>query len=99
MILNKSMHHLIMAGDVVSKGGSLTEAAALIKITQPALSFAIKQAEQQLGFELIVRFTKSGKRVRQITLTQKGAEFISKVKVMAKREALIMQELQENADQ
>src|ERR1700757_4631528 len=54
----------------IVKGGSLGRAAALLNMTQPALSRAIKRLEQQLGAELFERHSKG------MQLTDIGRAFL-----------------------
>ena len=50
--------------------GSINAASQNLYVSQPALSTAIKDAEQELGIEI---FNRSN---RGITLTQEGVEFV-----------------------
>ena len=54
----------------VAEIGSITEAAKEIHISQPSLSAAIKEAENELGFDIFNR-SRSG-----IALTKEGVEFL-----------------------
>lgn len=54
---------------IVSKNGNITKASIELKISQPAISKAIKNLENQLGGSLFTR-TKKG-----VILTKEGAEF------------------------
>lgn len=89
MIIDRQVANLVIVGEVLDEGGSLTEVANRINRTQPAISFSIKNIEDRLGFKLINR-SNNGKRVKKITLTEKGRDFISKVKGLCEQEASIM---------
>lgn len=54
----------------VAEIGSITEAAKQIHISQPSLSAAVKEAENEIGFEIFNR-NRSG-----IALTKEGVEFL-----------------------
>ena len=54
----------------VAEIGSITEAAKQLHISQPSLSIAIKETENEIGFELFKR-SRSG-----IALTKEGVEFL-----------------------
>jgi len=51
----------------VAREGSITGAAELLHMTQPPLSRALKELEEELGVQLLVRGT------RKVTLTEEGA--------------------------
>ena len=55
--------------EVVS-AGSISRAAERLFVTQPSLSNAIRELEQELGVELFLRTS------RGVALTQDGAEFL-----------------------
>ena len=57
----------------IANTGSMNEAAKKLFISQPSLSGAVKELENELGFELVVR----RKGHKTIELTPKGEEFIS----------------------
>ena len=54
----------------VAEIGSITEAAKQLHISQPSLSAAIKDAEEEVGFEIFTR-SRAG-----IALTKEGVEFL-----------------------
>lgn len=54
----------------VAESGSITEAARKLHISQPSLSAAIKEAENEVGFVIFNR-SRSG-----VALTQEGVEFL-----------------------
>lgn len=57
---------------VVSETSNVTRASEILGISQPALSYAIKRLERELGGELLIRL-KSG-----IRLTKMGEEFLKR---------------------
>lgn len=57
----------------LNKTGSLTKAADILYVSQPTISHRLKDLEEELGIQLLVR----GKGQRRIELTQKGEEFVS----------------------
>ncbi|MFT5504680.1 MAG: DNA-binding transcriptional LysR family regulator [Gammaproteobacteria bacterium] len=58
----------------VAHHGSITEAANLIGISQPAISTALKDLEEEFGFSIFLR-----QPARKITLTPAGQRFIQNV--------------------
>ena len=60
-------HELYKVFYWAAKKGSLTQAAKELYLTQPSVSYAIKQLEEFFGFPLFIRNTKG------VTLTQEGA--------------------------
>ena len=58
----------------ISRQNSINDAAKSLFISQPSLTAALKQLEQEIGFELFIR-TNTG-----ITLTAKGEEFLGYAK-------------------
>lgn len=72
MDINTEWYRIFLS---VSKTKNLTKAAELLHITQPSVSYAIKQLEQSLGVELLTRLSKG------VKLTQEGqmlAEYVEK---------------------
>lgn len=68
------MTHLeVEAFLTIIKYGSITKAAEILYVTQPALSRRIKSLETQLGYSLFLR----QKGIRNIKLTDAGRAFIS----------------------
>ncbi|MCI1966836.1 MAG: LysR family transcriptional regulator [Oscillospiraceae bacterium] len=65
--------------------GSITEAAKQLYITQPSLSSAVKELENELGFEIFSRSTTG------ITLTVDGAEFLSYARQVVEQAELLEQ--------
>jgi DNA-binding transcriptional LysR family regulator len=65
--------------------GSLNEAAKRLFITQPSLSSAVKELEQEVGIELFIRSP------RGITLTIDGAEFLSYARQVVEQAGLLEQ--------
>lgn len=57
----------------LNKTGSLTKAADILYVSQPTVSHRLKDLEEELGIQLLMR----GKGQRRIELTQKGEEFVS----------------------
>ena len=53
----------------VARSGSFAEAGSLLHLSQPALSIAIKNLEQEIGGKLLLRSTRS------VALTPEGARF------------------------
>lgn len=53
----------------VARSGSFAEACSLLHLSQPALSIAIRNLEQEIGGKLLQRSTRS------VTLTPEGAKF------------------------
>ncbi|MCG8546494.1 MAG: LysR family transcriptional regulator [Alphaproteobacteria bacterium] len=58
---------------IVVRSGTVTEAAAKLSLTQPAVSKIISNLEESLGFSLFER------RKRRLALTQEGVAFLSEV--------------------
>lgn len=65
--------------------GSITEVAKQLFITQPGLSSAVKELENDLGIEI---FSRSAKK---ITLTVDGAEFLSYARQAVEQAELLEQ--------
>lgn len=55
---------------IVAEKGSINEAAKYLYISQPSLSNAIKELEEELGFPVFIRTN------RGVTLSHKGMEFL-----------------------
>ena len=56
--------------DKIVETGSINEAAKQLYLTQPSLSNAIKELEEEVGIQLLIR-SKLG-----VTLTEDGREFM-----------------------
>lgn len=72
MYINTEWYRIFLS---VSKTKNLTKAAEQLHITQPSVSYAIKQLEQNLGVVLLTRLSKG------VQLTQEGqmlAEYVEK---------------------
>lgn len=65
--------------------GSINEAAKKLYITQPSLSNAVKELENEMGIELFLRTPKG------ITLTSDGAEFLGYARQIIEQAALLEQ--------
>lgn len=69
----------------VVNSGSITEAARNLYISQPSLSSAIKEIEQEIGIQIFQRSTKG------ITLTTEGTEFLSYARQVVEQAELMEQ--------
>ena len=69
----------------ITECGSMTEAARQLYISQPSLSAAIKELEDELGIEIFRRTPKG------ITLTPDGTEFLSYVRQITEQTDLLEQ--------
>ena len=69
----------------ITECGSMTEAARQLYISQPSLSSAIKELEDELGIEIFRRTPKG------ITLTPDGTEFLSYVRQITEQTDLLEQ--------
>lgn len=65
--------------------GSISEAAKQLFISQPSLSSAVKEIEQEFGIEIFLRSTKG------IALTNEGVEFISYARQVLEQAELLEQ--------
>lgn len=65
--------------------GSINEAAKKLYITQPSLSNAVKELENEMGIDLFLRTPKG------ITLTSDGAEFLGYARQIIEQAALLEQ--------
>jgi len=65
--------------------GSITEAARQLYITQPSLSTAIKELEEELGIEIFYRTNKG------VSLTTDGSEFLSYARQIIEQTELLEQ--------
>ena len=93
-LLNKRVVHLVRLADVIEEGGSMTEAAEALNLTQPSLSIAVREFEELLGFEFIHRTGgASGKKLRQITMTQQGRNAIQVFKGLLAKESEMLASL------
>ena len=63
--------------------GSISEAAKQLYISQPSLSSAVKEVEQQYGIEIFLRFAKG------IALTNDGVEFLSYARQVVEQAELL----------
>ena len=64
------MHYLLE----VAKSGSMNKAAEQLFISQPTLTKAIKEAEEELGFTIFIRNN------RGVTLTKRGDDFVADIR-------------------
>jgi DNA-binding transcriptional LysR family regulator len=72
--------------DVIVEMGSFVKAAELLSLSQPALSQAIAQLEEELGLQLVLR----GKRGTRVSLTEAGETVLRSGRAMlAEHERLI----------
>ena len=55
----------------IADSGSLNAASKNLYISQPSLSGAVKELEEEIGFELFLRSN------RGVTVTAKGEEFLN----------------------
>lgn len=69
----------------VVESGSITEAAKKLYITQPSLSNAIRELEDEFGIEIFLRSAKG------ITLTNDGSEFLSYARQIIEQSELLEQ--------
>ncbi|EFM11129.1 transcriptional regulator, LysR family [Paenibacillus curdlanolyticus YK9] len=65
--------------------GSISEAAKQLFISQPSLSSAVKELEQEIGVEIFVRSSKG------IVLSNEGAEFLSYARQVVEQAELLEQ--------
>lgn len=65
--------------------GSITEAARQLYITQPSLSTAVKELEEELGIEIFYRTNKG------VSLTTDGSEFLSYARQIIEQAELLEQ--------
>ena len=65
--------------------GSISEAAKQLFISQPSLSSAVKEIEQEFGIEIFLRSTKG------IALTSEGVEFLSYARQVVEQAELLEQ--------
>ncbi|MWC30244.1 LysR family transcriptional regulator [Paenibacillus sp. MMS18-CY102] len=65
--------------------GSISEAAKQLFISQPSLSSAVKEIEQEIGVEIFVRSSKG------IVLSNEGAEFLSYARQVVEQAELLEQ--------
>lgn len=64
------LQHLLALA-VIHDSGSISEAAHRLRLSQPALTRALRQLEAQVGFDLFVR------HARGVTLTESGRSFLA----------------------
>lgn len=67
----------------VSKSSSLNEAAKALFISQPSLSAAVKELEEEIGFEIFIRSN------RGIQVTPEGKEFLGYARQVVEQYGLI----------
>ena len=71
--------------DVIAKRGSLTAAAEVLFVTQPSLTAALRELEQELGITLFLRSRKG------LTLTTAGEEFLAYARQILDQVSLVEQ--------
>ena len=71
--------------DVIAKRGSLTAAAEVLFVTQPSLTAALRELEQELGITLFLRSRKG------LTLTAAGEEFLAYARQILDQVSLVEQ--------
>lgn len=79
--------------EVIAREGNLSRAAASLNLTQPALSWAVKKLESELGTPLFHR-TKKG-----VIPTRSGTTFISRTKDLIAAWEFLKQDLHEEESQ
>jgi LysR family transcriptional regulator for metE and metH len=80
--MNIAIHHFRLI-DTISKDGTLTKAAATLRLTQSALSHQLKELEKELGIEV---FNRNGKKLH---LSEQGYRFLrSSEKILAELKSL-----------
>jgi LysR family transcriptional regulator for metE and metH len=80
--MNIALHHFRLV-DTISKEGTLTKAAAILHLTQSALSHQLKELERELGIEV---FNRNGKKLH---LSEQGYRFLrSAEKILAEIRSL-----------
>ena len=77
----------------VAESGSITEAARKLHVSQPSLSAAIKEAENEVGFVIFNR-SRSG-----VALTQEGVEFLGYARQVIQEMELLEDRFIENKPQ
>ena len=65
--------------------GSFSEAAKRLFVAQPSLSGAVKELEEQIGFEIFLR------TARGVVLSPQGAEFLGYARQVAEQAELLEQ--------
>lgn len=68
--------HQLRALRTIAESGSLQEAARLLEVTQPSLSKAVKELEEELGVPLLVRSN------RGVTVTAYGERLVSMARLV-----------------
>ena len=63
----------------VAQVSSLTAAAKLLSITQPALTRCISEVEEDLGIQIFMRLP------RGVALTEEGERFVNRARVLSGR--------------
>ena len=71
--------------DMIAKRGSLTSAAEALFVTQPSLTAALRELEQELGITLFLRSRKG------LTLTPAGEEFLGYARQILDQVSLVEQ--------
>ena len=77
-VMNVELRHL-RALVAISDVGTITEAASVLRITQPALSRTLEQLETQLGAKLVERTTRS------LTFTARGERLCEQARLILDR--------------
>ncbi|TWS94592.1 LysR family transcriptional regulator [Streptococcus sp. sy018] len=75
----QQLHYIIK----IVETGSINEAAKQLFITQPSLSHAVRELEQEMGIEIFIRHSKG------ITLTRDGVEFLSYARQVVEQTSLL----------
>lgn len=75
----QQLHYVIK----IVETGSINEAAKQLFITQPSLSHAVRELEQEMGIEIFIRHSKG------ITLTRDGVEFLSYARQVVEQTSLL----------
>ncbi|MFC2716925.1 MAG: LysR family transcriptional regulator, partial [Stomatobaculum longum] len=68
----------------IADAGSINRAAEKLFLSQPALTNAVKEAEEELGFRLFNRNS------RGISLTPDGTEFLARARELHQQYELLM---------
>lgn len=78
---------------IVAEQGSMNEAAKALYISQPSLSVAIKEVEDELGMEVFIRTNKG------VRLTPQGEEFLGYARQLTEQYQLIQERFVERSSQ
>ena len=80
-----NLHHLKVFKTVCENGNNLTRASAVLNTTQPAVSFAIREIENEFNILLFDRLN------RKLSLTMAGQEFLKYAKrILSLEEDLVL---------